>query len=235
MTLFDAGQAVVVRDMICGMPFSVWPHLVVADDGHELALLLRPGTTGVGPALWIQSFRDNDPAARQALMPAIARRDWELARWTWQHTTRLAIVYPDRYYAVDPMWDERGNLLCWYVNFQLPYQRTSIGIDTRDLEIDLVVLPDLSYRWKDEDEYDHARRLGLVADWCHKEIESAREQVVALVEQAAGPFAQPWSTWKPDPTWPLPTLPDNALTEPVATSLPCPTDQETPARQALSG
>ncbi|HZM76992.1 MAG TPA: DUF402 domain-containing protein [Candidatus Limnocylindrales bacterium] len=223
MTLFDTGQTVVVRDMIEGKPYSAWPHRVIADDGHELALLLRPGTKGMGPALWIQSFQDNDPGARQALIAAVARRDWELADWTWRHSTRLALAYPDRYYAIDPMWDLHGDLMCWYVNFQVPYQRTRIGIDTCDLHLDLVVLPDLTYHWKDEDEYDQARRLGVIGDRCHKQVEAAREQVVALVDQQAGPFAQPWSTWKPDPAWPLPTLPQDALTElaaPLLRTLP---------------
>jgi predicted RNA-binding protein associated with RNAse of E/G family len=223
VTTFEPGQTVVARDSIHGKLYSAWPYRVVADDGHELALLLRPGTSGIGPALWIQATRDNDAAARHALMPAIAKGEWELGDWTWRSTTRLTFAYPDRFYAIAPMWNRHGDLSCWYVNFQMPYRRTEIGIDTWDLEIDLVVRPDFTYQWKDQDEYDHARRLGVIGDRCHRQVEAAREQALAQVQQRTGVFAQPWDAWRPEPDWPIPTLPHNALTEPIAPGLVCPT------------
>ena len=82
------------------------------------------------------------------------------------------------------------------------------GIDTLDLLVDLVVTPDLSARrWKDEDEYAQGRRLGLITDALHLRVEAARQHVVSLVESRQGPFAEGWSSWQPDPTWPLPALP----------------------------
>ena len=48
----------------------------------------------------------------------------------------------------------------WYANFERPFQRTPIGIDTFDLLLDLVIEPDSSYRWKDEGEYRLGRQLG---------------------------------------------------------------------------
>jgi hypothetical protein len=75
------------------------------------------------------------------------------------------------------------------------------------------LVPDLSgYTWKDEDEYAQGRRLGLVNDALHARIDEARQQVVALIETGSDPFAQDWSTWRHDPTWPIPVLPDDALT-----------------------
>jgi hypothetical protein len=89
--------------------------------------------------------------------------------------------------------------------------RTRIGIDTLDLLVDLVVEPDLSSAmWKDEDEYAHGRRLGFITDTDHRSVEQARERAVGLFQDRAGPFAGPWSTWAPDPAWPLPVLPDGA-------------------------
>ena len=41
----------------------------------------------------------------------------------------------------------------WYVNLQLPFRRTELGFETMDLVLDLIVDPDGSWRWKeDEDE-----------------------------------------------------------------------------------
>jgi Protein of unknown function (DUF402) len=218
MDRFSPGTDIVVRNAIFGRPYAIWPHPVVADDGHELAVLLRPGTNGVGPALWIKAMRDQDPAARAAFLPALASRRWQLGKWTWQRTTMLVCCWPDRYFSVNLIW-EGDRFRCWYVNFQTPYQRTRLGIDTCDLHLDLEVFPDFSIRWKDEDEYAHARDLGLVTDRCHKRVDEARHQALAMVEEGEGPFGSPWPGRRPDLTSPLPELPDGARVEPVAARL----------------
>jgi hypothetical protein len=74
-----------------------------------------------------------------------------------------------------------GSPLEWYVNFERPFRRTRSEV-----------------------------RIGLI-DALHARIDAAREQVVALVEAREGPFADDWSTWRPEPDWPLPTLPPDAL------------------------
>jgi predicted RNA-binding protein associated with RNAse of E/G family len=218
MDRFEPGAAVVVRHVIFGRPYSVWPQRVVADDGHELAVLLQPGTNGLGPALWIQAMREEDPAARAAFLPALAAQECEVGDWTWRRTTMLAFCWPDRYFSVNPIWaDDR--FVCWYVNFQIPYQRTTIGADTSDLHLDLEVFADFSYRWKDEDEYAHARDLGLVTDRCHKRVEEARGQALAMMDARQAPFVDTWIDWRPDPTWTVPQMPDGAYAEPAAEHL----------------
>jgi predicted RNA-binding protein associated with RNAse of E/G family len=218
MERFEPGTEIVIRDVIFGRPYAVWPQRVIADSGSELVALLRPGTVGVGPALWIQSLRNDDPAAREAFLPALATGECEVGEWTWRRTTWLSFLTAGRYFAISPVWvGERFD--CWYVNFQAPYERTAVGVDTSDLHIDLHVDPDLSYRWKDEDEYAHARRLGLVTDACHQKVEEAREQVVAMVQQERGVFAASWDGWAPYHAWLLPELPEEALSAPPAASL----------------
>jgi hypothetical protein len=75
-----------------------------------------------------------------------------------------------------------------------------------------VVAEDRSYAWKDLDEYDQARRLGVIGEADHRQIEAAREEAIDLLERGAGPFAEDWSQWRPEPEWELPTLPRGALT-----------------------
>ena len=181
--------------------------------------MLHPGTNGIGPALWIQAIRDQDPAARAAFLPARrGTRQYDLGEWTWRRKSMLAFCWPDRYFAVNPTWEGDG-FLCWYVNFQVPYRRTPVGIDTCDLHIDLEVYPDFSYRWKDEAEYAHARQLGLVTDRCHKRVDDAREQALAMVEAREGPFTHAWTDWRPAPMWPLPQAPEGAMAEPAVPHL----------------
>jgi hypothetical protein len=58
--------------------------------------------------------------------------------------------------------------------------------------VDLITEPDLSgYRWKDEDDYEHARRLGLIDDRVHRRVTEARQEVVGLIETRRGAGSRP--------------------------------------------
>ncbi|WP_330343237.1 hypothetical protein [Streptomyces sp. NBC_00557] len=75
--------------------------------------------------------------------------------------------------------------------------------------MDLVVAPDLSsWQWKDEDEYAHVRRLGIVTDTEHQAVDAARDEVLAMLAERLGPFADAaaWSAWRWKPAWPAPRL-----------------------------
>ena len=100
------------------------------------------------------------------------------------------------------------------MNVERPYRRTPIGFDTSDLLVDLVVEPDGTCRWKDEEEYEQGRRLGLVSDTDHAKLEVAREQALAMVERRVSPFDDRWLSWRPDPSWTVPTLPDDVTSMP---------------------
>ncbi|MFF1909966.1 hypothetical protein [Kitasatospora sp. NPDC058218] len=54
-----------------------------------------------------------------------------------------------------------------------------------------------------------AGALGLVGDDLHALVERARQRALGLLQDRAGPFADPWTAWSPDPAWPLPALPDD--------------------------
>ncbi|MEU0730650.1 DUF402 domain-containing protein [Streptomyces sp. NPDC006140] len=95
----------------------------------------------------------------------------------------------------------------WYVNFEHPTRRTTQGCDTFDLTVDLVVDPGLTrWEWKDEDEYAHVRRLGIVTDTEHQAVDAASDQVLAMLTERSGPFADAsaWTSWWWNPAWPPP-------------------------------
>jgi predicted RNA-binding protein associated with RNAse of E/G family len=69
-----------------------------------------------------------------------------------------------------------------------PFARVDGGVDTLDLLVDLVAGPDLTWRWKDEEEYAHGRRLGMVTDVEHRAVTAAREAVVGMIEERRPPF-----------------------------------------------
>jgi protein associated with RNAse G/E len=135
----------------------------------------------------------------------------ELAPERWQETELLLWKPPTAWFSINAFYTAAG-MRNWYVNFEHPTRRTPDGFDTFDLAVDLVVAPDLVGRtWKDEDEYAHVRRLGIVTDTEHQAVDAARDQVLAMIEERSGPFADAaWTSWRRDPAWPAPRLPQPA-------------------------
>jgi protein associated with RNAse G/E len=161
-------------------------------------------------------MRTGDDRVRKQAIPNLVRGRWDLGPWTWQRTMLVSQLHAGDYFSVNRYLADDPGPPAWYVNFELPYRRTGIGFDTFDLLLDLVVEADLSaHRWKDEDEYQQARRLGLISDAVHTRVGAARDEVLSLVQTAEGPFAHDWSDWRPSRAWPVPTLPEDCLTEPA--------------------
>ena len=97
------------------------------------------------------------------------------------------------------LWRD-GAFAYWYVNFEQPLRRTPVGFDTFDEKLDLIVQPDGSYGWKDEDELEQAAALGLL------DAGAVRAEAKRVLDE--WPFPTGWEDWRPDPSWPIPQLPD---------------------------
>lgn len=192
-------------------------HVDNAEGAENLLALVRwPGVVGWWEKTWIDYLLTGDEVRRAQGIDDLAAGTWELASWTWRDTTKLDLMVPDAYFSVSVYFDAEEKSNGWYVDFRRPFTQTSIGLDTLDLMLDLVIESDLTYRWKDEDEYAQGRRLGVVSDAEHRHVQEAREQVIDLLRRRTGPFEDRWRTWRRDPGWPLPVLPADALTAAVA-------------------
>jgi protein associated with RNAse G/E len=92
--------------------------------------------------------------------------DWKLAKYAWRMNRLLLILEPEKFYSTILFWDHASDkFLCYYINFQLPFSRNHCGIDTLDLELDLIVNPDFSYEWKDADDYQKAIAQIIIPEW----------------------------------------------------------------------
>lgn len=209
---FEVGATVVRRDVFGGRVWTAGPGRVVADSDELLALARWPGVQRLVPTTLLHMA--NGSSRARALL-TLATGTWELGKRTWRGTTTLNLMLPGAYFSVSLFFRD-DDFAMWYVNFERPYRRTAIGIDTFDLLLDLVIDPDLSYRWKDEDEYRQGRKLGIITDAEHHQVQQARELVLALFEQGTGPFAEHWRTWRRSPEWPIPSLPAVATSFPVS-------------------
>ncbi len=188
--MWSSGDTVALRGFWAGELSGAFPHIVVYDTSELVALWLPPGARGLYP-----TSRDHT-----ALAPA--EREWRAGG-------TLRLTPPDEAHSVDLYWGEAGELLGWYVNLQDPLVRGPIGFDTSDHILDLWVHPDRSWEWKDADELDEVLALGFFDE---REVEAIRregERVVERVTAWAPPFCDGWEDWRPDPAWPVPTLPES--------------------------
>ncbi|MEU3174749.1 DUF402 domain-containing protein [Streptomyces sp. NPDC007000] len=211
---FETGQTVVRRDVHrSGRVWSEQALRVVDDTGEALVTACAPGAQARCPALYAQARAQEDRSVRTEAFDAMATGEWELAGAVWQETDLLLWKPPTSWFSVNAFLvpdGDRRRLRNWYVNFEHPTRRTEAGFDTLDLTVDLVVAPDLTrWEWKDEDEYAHVRRLGIVSDTEHQAVDAARSEALAMLTTRSGIFAQAdrWAAWRWDPAWPTPHLP----------------------------
>jgi hypothetical protein len=175
---------------------SAQPCTVVEETDERVVLWLRCGT----PIRWLDPY-GGLPVWVDGGCRTIAK-EWEL-------TDRLMIVPFGQAHAVYFSWEATtGNEIGWYVNLQEPLRPTPLGWDTMDHELDVEAWPDLSaWWWKDEDRFAERIELGYLSAEQGEAVRREGERVIADLEARRRPFDEPWRAWRPDPAWPLPTLP----------------------------
>ena len=202
--MWKPGETVVWRGIYRGRVWHAQPMIVVRDTPGETALALLPGAQGVSP----EGYADGKRADKRRWH--FQDRPWELENYSWHTNRLLALVEPDNYYATMFFWDgAAGEFLSYYFNFQLPVKRTARGLDTLDLDLDLVVHPDYTWEWKDLDDYQAAIEAGVILPEWTKSIEAAKSEILRKIERREYPLDGSWRDWIPDPTWAAPKLPAN--------------------------
>ncbi|HJP40598.1 MAG TPA: DUF402 domain-containing protein [Dehalococcoidia bacterium] len=192
---FRVGETVALRYITRnGKPGMSWPFRVVSDTEDLVALHIPAGATY---ARWGRSL--SPPLQRASLEPKTWRREI------------LRLMYPGRNHSIWLFWaEEEGEreFSAYYVNFEEPFRRTPIGFDTNDHTLDIVVTPTLSWRWKDEPEFEERVRQGIYTPELARMIRKEARTVVEAIERCEAPFSDGWEKWQPDPTWEVPVLPE---------------------------
>lgn len=203
--MWKPGDVIVWRGIFNQHLWHVQTALVVKDGPRELVAALLPGAESVAEKTYSMGLGKQNGKRRWDYKES----DWELVRYAW-HTNRvLVITEPDKFYSVMLFWNqERNEFLGYYVNFQLPFQKSHCGIDSLDLDLDIDIEPDLSFRWKDEDDYRTAIAHGVITPEWVQAIESAKPEILELLERRRYPFDGSWLDWMPDPDWTPPKLPE---------------------------
>ncbi|MFI6819397.1 DUF402 domain-containing protein [Micromonospora sp. NPDC050187] len=202
---FEPGRLIVHRNVRRGRIGWVRPARVVSDD--ERGLLL-----------WIA--RDS-PVASEVSADGRGMRTMPFAEWVtspsyglavsrWNGPPLLKFLPAGAAHSVWWFSDDEGCFANWYVNLEEPGVRWDdghlAGVDMVDQDLDVVVRSDLSWQWKDEEEF--AERLALpehywVADEAAVRAEGRR--VIALAEAGKFPFDGTWCDFTPPSDWVAPS------------------------------
>jgi hypothetical protein len=188
---------ILLREIFRGRLWTARPATVAAVRDDVIAVYLAPGTLFKVPAV----------ASRDGILECLDQ-DWELRDYEWTlgrslHLMRPGVAHAIHLWWLPPDWRFGG----WYINLQEPIRPTRLGFDFMDHLLDVVIEPDLSWRWKDEEELAEAVRLGLLTPQGADAIRAEGERVIAQLEARQSPFCDGWEHWQPNPAWPIPELP----------------------------
>ena len=203
---FEPGRPVLYRNVAAGELLAVRPCRVVSDDDDR------------GLLLWLAR---GSPVAVEVAADGRGIRSMPFAEWvqldhhvveaTWQGPGILKFVPPDVDHSIWFFFDDGDprRFAGWYVNLEERAVRwddgTVAGVDTIDQDLDIVVAPDHTWQWKDEDEF--AERLALPDHyWVPDEaaVWAEGRRVIKRIEAAEFPFDGTWTDFVPDPSWPAP-------------------------------
>jgi hypothetical protein len=176
----------------------VWAGHVVSDDERGLLMWITDGS----PSRDVM-------AADGRQFAEVPFEDWgripkRLAELPWSGNT-LMLHPPGAGYSVWWFFGPGQEFRGWYVNLERPGVRWEhdgiAGIDTVDHDIDIVVAPDRSWQWKDEEQF--VSQLRHDHYWVEDEaaVRAAGDEAVALIKESAFPFDGTWCDLRPDPAW----------------------------------
>lgn len=189
------GQSIVLRQLSWGKLWQVRPVIVVCDTPELRALFLLPGTIGK------DAVESITPVQR-------FHQSWVFKDREWGFGGILRLTIPRSDYSVLLLRNEDGTRFRWYINLEEPMQRTRFGFDYEDNILDIWVKADLSgWSWQDEDELEEAVAARLVTKEKAATLYAEGKAAVTLLQSGKSPFND-WVTWRPDPSWQVPVLPD---------------------------
>ncbi|MET7357196.1 DUF402 domain-containing protein [Streptomyces sp. NPDC005562] len=179
------------------------PVTVVRDTDELLAVWMAPGTECVKPVIADGTPLHREPLATRYTKPRAVRTG------RWSGTGVLKLARPRDPWSVWLFWDPGWRFKNWYVNLEEPRTRWAGGVDSEDHFLDISVRPDRSWRWHDEDEFEQALRVGLMGADKAADVRAAGQAALDVIAAWEAPFSDNWQHWRPDPSWVVPSLPDD--------------------------
>lgn len=199
------GDHILLRHLNQGRLSLVVPATVVEDSPDVIALYVAMDS----PAK-IKVALDGARIPRSLSYAERFGKPWKLADGTWFGTSVLWLTKPELPYAIGVFWEgiER-RYAGLYCNIQDPLRRHKLGFDSVDHVLDVQFWPDGLWNWKDEDEFEEAQQVGRFASGEAERVRKVGHGVIQAWQKKAWPFDRDWSTWLPNQSWGIPSLPTN--------------------------
>jgi hypothetical protein len=184
---WEYGDVIVHREIAFGRPWLAIAERLVEDREDLFVTYIPNGAPigyGVGPF----------PTANG--MPP-----WH-PRPAWEGHGSLIVQRPGDAYAIQHFWTgEDRRFERWYVNLQTPMRRTTVGYDTNDHELDLVVFADGRWTFKDDEKMELRIREGRYSEAEVVEIRALGKRLAEMVDNGRTWWDPRYAEWKPDPAW----------------------------------
>ncbi len=111
------------------------------------------------------------------------------------------------WHSIMLFWSSQWEFKTWYVNLQSPLRLVRQGIQLHDCVLDIVVGPDMSWAWKDGEEFEELVDRGFFDVDQVSSIRAEASRMIRTIQSSGPPFSAGWENWRPDPSWPVPKLP----------------------------
>lgn len=203
---FSRGRVILHRNVRRGRIGWVRPARVVSDDARGLLLWIARGTS-------VASEVTVDGRGMRALpFSEWVTLSYRLDVAAWNGPPLLKFLPSGADHSVWFFRDAADRFANWYVNLEEHGVRWDdgevAGVDVVDQDLDVLVWPDHTWKWKDEEEF--AERLAIPEHYWVADAAAVRaegERVIKLAEAAQFPFDGTWCDFAPDPGWTPPALP----------------------------
>lgn len=178
-----------------GRAWAALPVYVVEDHGEDFVAYIPPGAE--------LGFVDGE-------WPTVdGRHPWD-GRSRWEGHGALMVHHVGDPFAIWHFWKGPDReFTCWYINLQAPFVRSTIGFDTQDFELDIVVFPDGSWIFKDlevlDDRVAEGRFTAELVDW----VRVLGDRLGTELDAGHRWWDPRWATWTPDESWRDSQLPPN--------------------------
>ncbi|WP_307244033.1 DUF402 domain-containing protein [Catenuloplanes indicus] len=197
---FAPGRLIMHRNVRHHRIGWVRPVRVVSDDERGLLVWLDRGTRV------LNEVATDGRGLRAMPFSEWVGLDYRLDETVWQGPGVLKFMPPGEAHSVWWFRDDAGTFSGWYVNLEAPVLRWDdgavAGVDMVDQDLDIVVAPDRTWRWKDEDEF--AERLAFPDHYWVPDADAVwaeGKRVVERIEAGEFPFDGTWTDFAPDPAW----------------------------------
>lgn len=105
-----------------------------------------------------------------------------------QGTRTVEYYWQDRWYNVFQFLDDAGQTRLWYCNVNLPPVVEDTSITYVDLDLDVVVRADFSYKILDSNEFEHHARIFGYPPEVQESARKALTEVISRIESRQFPF-----------------------------------------------